>query len=135
MNPCNALVAARAKRLLEMFTVPILCGNAAIHEEITPRDERTFRPHQQGAHGTYFIRRTTALGGAGIDHKPVTLASWPGQFVSGQWSENDAGADGIDPRTTLTPTNSLCGNPQRVPSFGNLVGVERVGDLVRLQHR
>ena len=85
--------------------------------------------------------RADLVGGAGpagraqLDHAPVALAARSGQFVSGEWGHDDAGADRVDPCAPFAPSNSLCLHPQRVAALGELVGVERVGHLVGLQHR
>ena len=38
-------------------------------------------------------------------------------------------------RSALAPPHRLGQHPQRVAALGDLVGVERIGDPVRLQHR
>ena len=73
--------------------------------------------------------------GAQLDHAPVSLAARTGQLVLGEGRDDDAGADRVDPRAALAPPHRLGHHPQRVPALGELVGVERVRHLVRLEHR
>ena len=48
---------------------------------------------------------------------------------------DDAGADRVDPRAALAPSDGFEHYAQRIPAFGKLIGVQRVVHLVGLQHR
>jgi hypothetical protein len=48
-------------------------------------------------------------------HAPVARAARPLQFIVGKRSDSDAGADGVDPRAALFPTNGFGHHPERVP--------------------
>ena len=75
-----------------------------------------------------------APGRAQLDHSPVAFAARSGQFVLGQWRDDDSGADRVDPGTPLSPPHGFGHHSQRVPAFGELIGVEGVPYLVRLEH-
>ena len=69
-----------------------------------------------------------------LEHPPIALTAGSGEFVHGERSDDDAGADRVDAGAALGPPNCLGHDPQRVPALRELVGVERVGDLIWLEH-
>src|SRR4051812_49331926 len=75
---------------------PVSCCHAAIHENITARDERTVRAHQESADVADFIGCRSAPHRAELDHAAVAFSAWPRQFVAGQWRDDDAGAYCVD---------------------------------------
>ena len=95
----------------------------------------TVRAHQQRADGATSSGVPARPAGLSLDHAPVSLTARPGQFVLGERGDDDAGADRVDPRAALAPAHGLGHHPQRVPALGELVGVQRVRHLVRLEHR
>ena len=110
-------------------------GDAAVDEEVAAGDERAVGAHQERAERADLVGGAGSSGGAQLDHAPVALAAWSGQFVAGERGHDDAGADRVDPCASFAPPDGLGLDPQRVAALGELVGVERVGHLVRLQHR
>jgi hypothetical protein len=42
------------------------------------------------------------------------------------------GADGVHPGAAFGPSHRFCHDPQRIAALGELIGVERVGDLIGL---
>ena len=54
-----------------------------------------------------------------LDHAPVSFAAGTGQFVLGERGDDDAGADGIDPRPALAPPHGLGHHPQRIAALGS----------------
>ena len=62
------------------------------------------------------------------------LGKTRGKLVPGERREDNAGADRVDARAALAPAHRFGHDPQRIPALGNLIGVERVRHLLRLQH-
>src|ERR1019366_613317 len=69
-----------------------------------------------------------------LEHAPVALATRSSQFVPGKRRDDDARTDGVHSGPARAPPNRLGHDSQRVPPFGQLVGVKSVLDLVGLQH-
>jgi hypothetical protein len=80
------------------------------------------------------VRGAAAPDGAELDHAPVSLAARAGQLVPGEWGEDDARADRVDPGASFAPANGFGHHAERVSALGELVGVQPVCDLVGLEH-
>jgi hypothetical protein len=63
---------------------------------------------------------TLPRGGDEDSFPPVALTTGPSEFVLRQRSDDDARADGVDPRPALAPTDRFRGNAQRVPALREL---------------
>ena len=115
------------------LAVPVGGRDAAVHQEIAPRDECAIRAHQKGTDGSYFIRGAGTPGRAQLDHASVPIAARARQLVVGERRDDDAGADRIDSRAPLAPSDGFGLDAQRVAALGELVGVQGVLNLRRLQ--
>lgn len=114
--------------------IPVGSGDSAIHKEVATGDECTVRAHQERSDSTNLVRRARAPGRTQFDHAPVTFAAWTAQFVPGQGRDDDSGANRIEPRTALTSFDGFRHHSQRVPTFSELVSVEGILHLIRLEH-
>ncbi len=90
---------------------------------------------QESTNTPHLVRPAGAPGRGELNHAPVSLAARTCQFILGERRNHDAGADRVDPRAALAPAHGLGHRAERVSAFGDLAGVERVGRLVRLEHR
>jgi hypothetical protein len=64
--------------------VPVCGRHAAIHHEVTARDEAAIWPHEQRADGTDFIGRPGSLGDRPFNHAAVAGTPRSRQFVLGE---------------------------------------------------
>src|SRR5277367_6623217 len=99
------------------FAEPISRRYSAIEEEVAAGDKRAIRPHEECADRSDLVRRSGSSSRAYTDHAPIALAARPIQFIIRQRSDDDARADRIDPRTTLSPPDCFRHHTQRVPAF------------------
>ena len=114
-------VGARSPKRYEAAT-------AAVDQDVAAGDEGPVRPHQQSRDGADLIGGGGAADRAQLDHATVACSAWAGELVTGQRGDHDAGADGVDPSPSSAPADGLGHDAQGVASFGQLVGVQRVGD-------
>src|SRR5271157_109305 len=86
---------------------PIGRRHSTIHEEVASGDERTFRPHEESTDGSDFVRCAGSSSRRYFNHAPIARAARPLEFVVRQGRDDDAGADRVDPRSALSPTDGL----------------------------
>lgn len=106
--------------------------SAAINEKSGAADKRTFVAHEQLGHICHLVRCAGAADGTLGKHILVEIATGTIEFVQRQWRDNDAGGNGIEPSTTLTPRYGLRHNALFIAALGQLVGVEGIPDVLRL---
>ena len=96
------------------FAVEVGGGDTAVDEEVAAGDEGAVGAHEQRAEVSDLVGGAAAPGGAELDHAPVPLAAWAAQLIAGEWGEDDAGADRVDPGAPPPPPDGLGHHPQRV---------------------
>jgi hypothetical protein len=115
------------------LAVPVGGGHASVHQDVAAGDEPAVRAHEQCAHRGHLVGSAGAARRGRLDHAPVALSARAGELVLGQRRDDDAWTDRVDPRTTLAPANRLGHHTQRIAALRDLVGVQRIRHLVRLE--
>src|SRR4051794_39310545 len=64
-------------------------------------------PSRKGSGRRDLVGRADAPGGGGLDHLLVVGGAGAGHLVAGQRGDDDAGADGVDARAALTPSQAF----------------------------
>src|SRR5260370_31003142 len=97
----------RHRSLGSEFAVEVGRGNSAVHEEVAAGDEGAVGAHEQRTEGSDFVWGAAAASGPEFDHVSVSLTARAGQLIRGEWSEDDAGTDRVDPRAPLAPPDAF----------------------------
>jgi hypothetical protein len=85
-----------------------ICGcHSTVHEEVAAGDERALGSPEQCAYCPDLVRYSGSSGCLDFQHSPVSRTPWSFQFVVSEWSDDDAGADGIDSCGALSPADRL----------------------------
>jgi hypothetical protein len=86
---------------------PSGCCHTTIHQEIATGDKGAIRPHKKGCHICDLVRSSCPAGWTGIDHVPIPCASRPVQLIVGKRRHDNAGTDGVDSCSSLSPPYSF----------------------------
>lgn len=114
-------------------SVKVGCSRAAVDQEISAGDECTSAAHQQFCHIGHFIGRSRALGGTLRKHAFVKVSARTVELIQRQRRHDDARGDRIDARAALAPLHRFRHDPLYIAAFGQLISVQRIADVLRLQ--
>ena len=103
---------------------PIGGCHSTIHQEVAAGDEGAVRTHQECPNSPNLIWSACASCRRYFKHAPIAWAPGPLQLVIGEWCDDDAGTNRIDPRTALSPADCLCHHAQGIAALRNLISVQ-----------
>jgi len=89
---------------------PIGCRHATIHKDVAAGDEGAVRTHEECPNSPNLIWSACASSRRYLKHAPIAWAERPLQLIVRERSDDDAGANRVDPGAALSPTDCL-GHP------------------------
>jgi hypothetical protein len=95
--------------------------DTTVHQQIAAGDERTIGTHQVRGRRANFIRGAATACGGDLHHLALARPACRVELVHRQRSEDDAGADRVDPGTPVAPLHRGGLYAQRVGPLGDCV--------------
>ena len=105
------------------WPIEVRCRSPAVDQKIRTGDERASVAHEQLCDVGDFISRSGPSGRAFRKHIPIEITSRPVKFIKCQRRHNDAGGNGIDPRSFASPFDRFRHNSFYVATFCHLVSM------------
>src|SRR6476661_5069501 len=99
------------------LAVPVRGGHPAVHQDVAAGDEAPVGAHEERTHGGYLVGSAGTAHRGRLDHAPVPLTTRTGELVLGQRGDDDARADGVDPRTALPQRTASAITRSELPRF------------------
>ena len=91
-------------------TKPIGCRHATIHKDVAAGDGGAVRTHEECPNSPNLIWSACASSRRYLKHAPIAWTARPLQLIVRERSDDDAGANRVDPGAALSPTDCL-GHP------------------------
>lgn len=108
---------------------------AAVNQEGGSGNKHSFITHQKLRYICNFVCGSRAPCGTIRKHILVEITTRPVELIKRQRRHDNSWGNGVETRATLSPFDGLCHHALFIAAFRDLIGMQRIPDIFRLQQR